>query len=241
MAGPASAQVVGGGPAGLEAARVLASRGLRVTLTERAPLGSVGCSAPPQRDRAGHDCRCSPIGSRRSVVDWGVEIRTAAEIEPDDVADGRSGDGALIVATGSRPRPAPCPVDAAMRVLTAAEVLSVPGWMRGRSSCSTGRRPGGGVRRTAAGGPRAGRHDRDADQLVGSRLAADGRSGGCEQTPAGRRCDGASCGSPDGRTAGRSAAAETASRVSASAYRARYWSTVRFRAERVCRQWARVR
>ncbi|MGE0385829.1 MAG: NAD-binding protein [Gammaproteobacteria bacterium] len=93
--------VVGGGPAGLEAARVAALRGHRVTLAEAAPhLGG-------QIDLARRAPRRTAIGD---VVDWlsrevtrlGVEVRLNTFIEADDVR--ALAPEAVIVATGVTPR-----------------------------------------------------------------------------------------------------------------------------------------
>jgi len=93
--------VVGGGPAGLEAARVLALRGHRVEIAEK-------------RDRLGGAARDAAVGPGRDrmalLTDWlaaecrrlGVTIRTGVEVGPGDL-DGA--DQAVVLATGSRPRP----------------------------------------------------------------------------------------------------------------------------------------
>ncbi|HEV7709574.1 MAG TPA: mycofactocin system FadH/OYE family oxidoreductase 1 [Asanoa sp.] len=93
--------VVGGGPAGLEAARVLAIRGHRVELAERTTrLGG-----------AARDAAVGPGRDRMALLtDWleaecrrlGVEIRTGAEVTADDLA---GEERPVILATGSRPRP----------------------------------------------------------------------------------------------------------------------------------------
>lgn len=95
-----SAVVVGGGPAGLEAARVLAERGHEVTLFEAAPRpgGQVllAASASWRRDLIG-------------LVDWrvseldrlGVQIRTGILADADDVT--ASAPDIVIVATGGEP------------------------------------------------------------------------------------------------------------------------------------------
>lgn len=92
--------VVGGGPAGLEAARVSALRGHRVTLFEAGDkLGGqllLGARASWRRDLIG-------------IVDWrraelersGVTIRLNAYVEPRDVLDARP--DVVIVATGGVP------------------------------------------------------------------------------------------------------------------------------------------
>lgn len=98
---PQRVLVVGGGPAGLEAARVAALAGHHVTLAEgSSTLGGaldVGRRAP----------RYAPLGD---IVDWladavhraGVEVKLGAHLSPDDVlADDAD---AVIVATGSTPR-----------------------------------------------------------------------------------------------------------------------------------------
>lgn len=93
--------VVGGGPAGLEAARVAALRGHEVILAEAAPRlgGSLAIAAlAPRR------------GGIFDIVHWleaevlrlGVDLRLSTYIEADDIA-GIAPD-AVIVATGSLPR-----------------------------------------------------------------------------------------------------------------------------------------
>ncbi len=95
-----SAIVVGGGPAGMEAARVLAERGHRVTLIEAAPrLGGqilIAAQAPGRRDLLG-------------VTEWrqaeldrlGVEVRLNTWAEPADIL--AEAPDIVIIATGGIP------------------------------------------------------------------------------------------------------------------------------------------
>jgi 2,4-dienoyl-CoA reductase-like NADH-dependent reductase (Old Yellow Enzyme family) len=97
---PRRVLVVGGGPAGLEAARVAAERGHHVILLER-------------RDRLGGQFRLAGLQpSRGQILDllaWyarsletlGVEVRLGAAAGPDEIAAAPADE--VIVATGSRP------------------------------------------------------------------------------------------------------------------------------------------
>ncbi|WP_379063307.1 FAD-dependent oxidoreductase [Mesorhizobium sp. UC22_110] len=97
---PKRVLVVGGGPAGLEAARVAAERGHRVALAEAS-------------DRLGGQFRLAGMQPRRAqiidLIDWyqrqlaklQVDIRYGQYVEADDVA--REGVDHVIVATGSQP------------------------------------------------------------------------------------------------------------------------------------------
>ncbi|MBM7518673.1 oxidoreductase [Nocardioides nitrophenolicus] len=97
-AGGARVVVVGGGPAGLEAARVAAVRGHRVTLLERGTkVGGQAATAARTPDR----------GELGSVVEWlerqcadhGVDIRTGVDARTADVA--ALDPDLVVVATGS--------------------------------------------------------------------------------------------------------------------------------------------
>lgn len=121
--------VIGGGPAGLEAARVAALRGHDVVLLERdAELGGqvrAAARAPGRAEFLG-----IAAWLVRQVRQAGVEVRlgTAAtaglvrSLAPDTV----------IVATGSRPRVAPIAVSGDARVVSAEDVLLERVAVRGR-------------------------------------------------------------------------------------------------------------
>lgn len=114
--------VVGGGPAGLEAARVAAMRGHAVTLWEREPEvgGQVNLAARiPARGEFTHartwfEARCR---------DLAVAIECGVEATPERVTAFRP--DAVVLATGARPKPLAVP--GAGRVYTVWEALLDPG------------------------------------------------------------------------------------------------------------------
>ena len=122
-AAPGRALVVGGGVAGLECARVLAGRGHRVRLVERA-------------DRTGGALRGAAVGPGRerlaTLADWlaaecarlGVEIATRTEGTAEDLDAARREGTAVVLATGGRAAPPPYPSDGSVPVVDAADALA---------------------------------------------------------------------------------------------------------------------
>jgi thioredoxin reductase len=112
--------VIGGGPAGMEAARVAALRGHRVVLCERRMrLG--GQMAIVARDPNREQVAGFLEYLQRQVEEAGVEVRLGVEVTPEMVA-GLTPD-AVVVATGSRPYVPPAPGMDQKNVVTAAQVL----------------------------------------------------------------------------------------------------------------------
>jgi 2,4-dienoyl-CoA reductase (NADPH2) len=113
--------VVGGGPAGLETARVAARLGHRVTVSE-------------QGERLGGMVPVAARGSGRgrlvAATDWlaaecdrlAVKVETGRTVTADDLA---AAPGAVVLCTGSRPGRRDYRVDHGATVLTAADVLAM--------------------------------------------------------------------------------------------------------------------
>jgi hypothetical protein len=93
--------VIGGGPAGLEAARIAALKGHHVILAEA--MTSLGGNINIAR-RAPRRVGIGDITEwlERQVYRWGVEVRLSSYIEAADVAE--IAPDVVILATGSRPR-----------------------------------------------------------------------------------------------------------------------------------------
>ncbi|MEV0945781.1 mycofactocin system FadH/OYE family oxidoreductase 1 [Rhodococcus sp. NPDC049939] len=113
---PGAVLVVGAGPSGLEAARVLAVRGHRVIVAESA-------------DRTGGMVRIA-APHLESLTDWlhsecrrlGVEFRLGSTISEADLDAAERSGATVILATGSRPRPLPFPIEGRTQCVDAAEV-----------------------------------------------------------------------------------------------------------------------
>lgn len=98
---PQKILVIGGGPAGMEAARVAALRGHRVVLAEAAPdLGGTANLAAAAPTRAG--IRDILVWQEDEVFRGGVEVRTSTYMDVDDVI--AEAPDKIILATGSMPR-----------------------------------------------------------------------------------------------------------------------------------------
>jgi 2,4-dienoyl-CoA reductase (NADPH2) len=120
--------VVGGGPAGLEAARVLALRGHRVRLAEREPVlgGALRWAAAVHgRGRLG----LLVPWWQRELDRLGVDVRTGVEVEEHDL------DGPVLLATGGRDGPRP--YDSDVPVLSAAALLAGAALPPDRCWCAT--------------------------------------------------------------------------------------------------------
>jgi 2,4-dienoyl-CoA reductase-like NADH-dependent reductase (Old Yellow Enzyme family)/thioredoxin reductase len=97
---PKRVLVVGGGPAGMEAARVAAGRGHRVTLIERTEGlgGQLRLAArQPKREEIGEFL----AWLERQLTQLQVEIRRRTELSADDIAADEY--DAVVIATGARP------------------------------------------------------------------------------------------------------------------------------------------
>lgn len=112
--------VIGGGPGGLEAARVAAERGHDVTLMEKAPaLGGTVIVAAQLIAKEILMSFCT--WAERQCRNLGVKIELEKEVTPKVVKDFKP--DAVIVATGAVPAKPPIPGIEQSKVVTADEIL----------------------------------------------------------------------------------------------------------------------
>lgn len=112
--------VVGGGPAGLEVARVAATRGHRVTLYEKKESlgGQIRLIAnDPKRNEFGDSVRFL----QRQIENLGVEVRLSAEVNANLIK--QADPDVVVIATGSRPYKPPVEGINQSNVVTSHDVL----------------------------------------------------------------------------------------------------------------------
>ena len=117
--------VVGGGPAGLEAARGLAGRGHRVTVAERTDRVG-GMLHTAARGTGAPDFGLLAQWLEDRCRDLGVVVRTGVTVTSDDLDAAMGAGTTVVLATGSRPRPPGFPVHRGGRYVTAAYALDHP-------------------------------------------------------------------------------------------------------------------
>lgn len=113
--------VAGGGPAGMELARVAALRGHRVTLYEKTKeLGGqmLLAAIPPYREETANATNFL----RGQMSRLGVEVRLGQKVTPDVVAQAKP--DVVVIATGSRPTIPDIPGARQDHVMTAADVIA---------------------------------------------------------------------------------------------------------------------